>query len=316
MKYVVSLLLVLGIVTITLGQLPTQGEGFVNVEGGRIWYKVVGEGGGTPLLIIHGGPGGRSCGSIPVYSRLSDERPVIFYDQLGSGNSDRPSDTLLWQLPRFVNEIESLRNELGLKELHIMGNSWGAALLAEYLFAKNPQGVKSVIFSGPLLSTPVWAKDASILLSELPSAVRDTITKYENLKVYNAPAYIAATDSFYSRYLSRNYYGATLPPECDNALEFNEDVYNYMWGPTEFTPTGTLKNFDRTSDLYTLKCPVLFIGGEFDEARPETLYKFQKLVPGSKVIILENAGHATYIDQPDKKIEAIREFLHEVELKE
>jgi proline iminopeptidase len=313
MKYRIIFLWLLCIAVESYSNQPPPGEGYINVEGGRIWYKVVGEGNGTPLLILHGGPGGRSCGSIPVYSRLKDDRPLIFYDQLGSGNSDRPSDTLLWQLPRFVNEIEILRNVLDIKEIHLMGNSWGAALLAEYLFTKNPEGVKSVIFSGPLLSTPIWSADAKILLSQLPLPVQDTIRKYEALKDYSAPAYIAATDSFYSRFLSRNYFSWTLPPECDNAHEFNEEVYNYMWGPTEFTPTGTLKNFDRTPDLHTLHCPVLFIGGRYDEARPETLYKFQAMVPGSKVVIIEHAGHATYIDQPEEKIAEIRKFLNDVE---
>ena len=93
----------------------------MNVEGGRIWYKIVGKGKGIPLLRIHGGPGSRSCGSIPGYSLLGDERPVIFYDQLGSGFSDRPTDTTLWQLPRFVNEIDKLRDAFKFKGTSYIG---------------------------------------------------------------------------------------------------------------------------------------------------------------------------------------------------
>ena len=293
----------------------TTGEGYVNVTGGNIWYKIVGEGNGIPLLIIHGGPGSRSCNSIPGYSVLGDERPVIFYDQLGSGNSDRPNDTTLWQLPRFVEEIENLRSTLKLDELHILGASWGAAILIEYLITKNPKGVMSVIFKSPLLSTRVWVDDAKILLSQLPPNLQDTIKKYEAIKEYFAPAYLDATDSFYVRFLSRNNWPGTPPPDCDGVLGFNDNVYTYMWGPTEFTATGTLKEFDRTADLNEINQPVLFLGGQYDEARPETLNKFNELTPNSRVVIIDNAAHDCLADQPEQTVKTIRDFLHYAEVK-
>ena len=290
-------------------------EGYINVIGGRIWYKIVGEGSEIPLLIIHGGPGARSCVFINGYSLLSDERPVVFYDQLGSGRSDRPTDTTLWQLPRFVDEIEKLRKVLQLDELHILGSSWGASILIEYMVTKNPGGVKSIIFKSPLLSTPVWIDDTKILLTQLPSNLQDTIKKYEALKTYNAPAYLAATDSFYSRFLTISHWPAISPPECDSVLGFNEDIYNYMWGPTEFNATSTLKNFDRTSDLHKINQPILFLAGQHDEARPETMYKFKELTNNSKVVIIENSGHNCITDQPKQTVKGIRNFLHYVELK-
>ncbi len=313
MKYLLTLVAILSFSIVCISQNLQPGEGFVNVQGGRIWYKIVGTGKGTPLLLIHGGPGSRSCEGIPGYSLLADERPVIFYDQLGSGHSDRPTDTTLWQLPRFVDEIEELRNALHLKELHILGSSWGATVLIEYLLTKKPAGVKSVIFSGPLLSTPLWMKDAKILLAQLSKNIQDTIQKYEDTKQYNSASYLAATDSFYARFLSVKQWPEVSPSTCDSVLGFNEQVYNYMWGPTEFNATGTLKNFDRTSRLHELKEPTLFIAGRYDEARPETMYEFQKLVPNSKVVIIENAGHLKIIDQPLQFTNAICKFLSSVE---
>lgn len=297
------------------GQDLKPEEGLIDVTGGGIWYQVVGKGDGIPLLIIHGGPGSRSCNSIASYSALSDERPIIFYDQLGSGKSDRPSDTTLWQLQRFVDEIEKIREALKLDELHILGASWGSSILIEYLITKNPEGVKSVIFKSPLLSTAVWMDDAKILLSQLPTNLQDTIKKYEAFEEYYAPAYLAATDSFYIRFLSRNHWLEMPPPECDGVAGFNEEVYNYMWGPTEFNAAGTLKNFDRTNDLGKIKQPVLFLAGQYDEARPETMYKFSKLTPNSKVAIIENSGHDCIGDQPESTVKAIRNFLHSVEEK-
>ncbi len=313
MKCLFTLLLFLGFNGRSIGQRLQPAEGYVNVEGGRIWYKIVGNGNKTPLLLIHGGPGSSSCSGIPGYSLLSNDRPVIFYDQLGSGYSDRPTDTLLWKLPRFVGEIEALRSALGLKKLHILGSSWGATVLVEYILTKKPKGVKSVIFSGPLLSTPLWIEDAKILLAQLPQNLQDTIDKYETLKDYQAPQYAAATDSFYARFMSVKQWPPAPSLTCEGVSGFNNAVYNYMWGPTEFHAPGTLKNFDRTGDMHHIKQPVLFIAGRYDEVRPETIYKFQKLVPKSKAVIIENAGHSKIIDQPVKFTTAIREFLNAVE---
>ncbi len=311
MKYLLFLFVLFNICFTSICQNLTPGEGFVNVEGGRIWYKIVGEGSGIPLLIIHGGPGSSSCNSIPGYSVLGDERPIIFYDQLGSGKSDRPTDTTLWKLPRFVDEIEILRDVLKLDELHILGASWGGSILMEYIISQNPKGIKSVIFKSPLLSTPIWIDDAKVLLSQLPSNIQDTIKKYEALKDYYAPAYIAATSSFYVRFVSISLWPP--PPECDGVLGFNEEIYNYMWGPSELCATGTLKYFDRTADLNKINQPTLFMAGRFDEARPETMYKFKELVSNSKVVIIENSAHNCIGDQPEQTVKEIRNFLHSVE---
>ncbi|MFN3849559.1 MAG: proline iminopeptidase-family hydrolase [Spirosomataceae bacterium] len=288
-------------------------EGFVAVDGGKIWYKIFGkEKKGTPLLIIHGGPGGRSCSMIPGLSPLASDRPVIFYDQLGSGNSDRPKDTTLWKIERFVNEIEHLRRALNLDKLNIMGHSCGSTFLIEYLITKKPKGIKSVIFSSPMISTPDWIADAKWLLSKLPRSVQDTINKYENLKNYAAPSYIAATDSFYTRHLSRKHWPYKLA-SCKNVGMENYSIYNYMWGPTEFNSTGTLSNFDRTSDLNNINEPILYVTGEYDEARPKTMFRYKKLSKNAIVQIIDDSGHMTMIDQPEKLVQVINKFLKNVE---
>lgn len=138
---------------------------------------------------------------IPGFSLLSSDRPVIFYYQLGSGNSDRPTDTSLWKTERFVNEIDHLRRALKLKELHLLGHSCGSTFLIEYMITKKPKGVKSVIFSSPMISTPDWIADAKLLLSQMPQSVQDTSNKYEALKDYTSPSYLVATDSFYARHV-------------------------------------------------------------------------------------------------------------------
>lgn len=308
-KLIILLFLVTILFTGSANRTITPKEGFIQVKGGKIWYKIVGSGKGVPLLLIHGGPGSRSCDGIPGYSTLGNDRPVIFYDQLGSGHSDRPTDTTLWQLPRFVNEITALRKELDLKELHILGSSWGGTVAVEYMVTKKPEGVKSVIFAGPLISTSRWMKDAQILISQLSQPVRDTIQKYERLKLYDHESYIAATDSFNVKYLSRKPGARISAPDCEGVGKSNRQVYRYMWGPTEFNATGTLKSFERTENLHEIKQPVLFITGRYDEARPETIYEFQKEIPGSKVEIIENSGHNKLRDNPEQYLATIRNFL-------
>ena len=291
-------------------------EGYVNVPGGRIWYRVIGSGNGIPLIAIHGGPGGRSCSMIDGFSLLADERPVVVYDQLESGNSDRPGDTSLWKLNYFVEELKLLVKALDLKEYHLLGSSWGAAILVEYMLTQDTTGVRSVIFSGPLLSTSQWIKDARVLLSRLPQNLQDTINKYEKLEDFNTPAYLAATDSFYSRFLSRNHLSKKRTGDnCKGVPGFNEKIYNYMWGPSEFTMRGTLYDFDRTRELHKIKQPVLYIIGEYDEVLPETAANYCSLTPHAELRITQDAAHAQLRDQPFEYTHALREFLNETESK-
>ena len=102
------------------------------MPGGRVWYRIMGTGDRTPLLLLHGGPGGRSC-AFSVLSDLASNRRVIYYDQLGSGRSDRPNDLSLWRTDRFVEELDAVRTALDLRELHLLGHSWGGTLATEYL---------------------------------------------------------------------------------------------------------------------------------------------------------------------------------------
>ncbi len=293
---------------------PSPKEGFVEVIGGRIWYQTMGSGDKTPLLIIHGGPGGRSCRYLAALAQLAESRPVIVYDQLGSGRSDRPSsDTTLWNVSRFVDEISRLRDDLELYELHILGHSWGASVAIEYMLTKAPRGVRSLVLSGPLISTKRWIEDANMLRAQLPEDVKAALTAGDESKNFDSPEYLAATDAFYARFLARSGWPQAPVSQCDGVGEFNADVYEYMWGPNEFTATGTLRDFDHTDRLHELQLPVMFIVGRYDEARPETMLDFQRLIPGSVVEVIEEAAHMSMDDQPERYNTVVGEFLSSVE---
>jgi proline iminopeptidase len=153
-------------------------EGYLPVPGGRVWYRRMGGGPGIPLLAVHGGPGGTSC-RFAALAPLADERPVIYYDQLGSGRSDHPSDTTLWTVARFVDELEAVRRGLGLDSLVLLGHSWGGALVAEYLLTAPRPAVRAVVLSSPLLSTPRWIADANALRAAMPVPLRDALDRHE-----------------------------------------------------------------------------------------------------------------------------------------
>jgi proline iminopeptidase len=286
------------------------GEGFVAVPGGNVWYRVYGSGDRTPLMMLHGGPGGRSC-AFSVLADLATDRPVVIYDQLGSGRSDRPTDTTLWHTERFVDELATLREALKLPRIHLLGHSWGGALAAEYLLTKKPAGVESVILSSPLISTPRWLADANRLRSTLPETVQAELTRCEAVPAADDASCQAATDAFYERFVR----GAkTLPavPDCEGVTS-NDVIYRQMWGAAEFTATGSLRDFDRSDRLNELRLPVLFIAGRSDEAAPDTLADFQRRISGARLAILENSAHSSYRTETTEYIRVVRDFLNEVD---
>jgi proline iminopeptidase len=291
---------------------PRPGQGFVEVPGGPVWYKITGTGPGIPLLALHGGPGGTSCG-FALLEPLGDQRPIIRYDQLGTGRSGRPDDESLWTVGHFVEELHLLRQQLGLEEMHLLGHSWGGSLAAAYVLEKGTDGIVSVVLSSPLLSTPLWIEDAKFLRSQLPADIQQTLTEHEAAGTTESEEYIAASDVFYERHM---YAGEKTkrPAACDGA-PWSQSVYEYMWGPSEFYADGTLVDFDLTDRLHEIDVPVLFLTGEFDEARPETVAKFQKLVPGSQLTVIPGVAHASLAKKPAEYRAIVESFLDSVEEK-
>ena len=239
-------------------------EGFVQVPGGPVWYRVFGSGTATPLLIVHGGPGSTSCSYDPLATLISRQRPVIVYDQLGSGRSGRPMDISLWTADRSMRELAAIRKALGLHRVHLMGHSWGGALVTDYVITMKPAGVESLILAGPLLSTRLWIDDANLLRTQLPADVQEVLRRNEQAGTVQSKEYEAATQVFYRRFLYHQT-GVKRPDSCAQAPR-NDEIYQIMWGPTEFNATGNLLAFDVTPGLKTLTMPTLFIVGRCDEA--------------------------------------------------
>jgi len=286
-------------------------EGFLNVPGGKIWYKIVGaDKPGIPLLVIHGGPGATHDYLQPI-EKLADERPVIFYDQLGGGKSDRPADTLLWNIERFVEELTIVKRELKLDTVHIIGQSWGTTLTTEYMLTQKPQGVVSIVFAAPCISVSRWINDQKNYLSKMDKEIQEIINVSELSGDYSSPDYQNAMMLYYRKHLCM----LEEWPEClqKTFTNMGADVYSYMWGPSEFTVTGNLKDFERAEKLNEIKVPALFTCGRYDEASPESTEYYHKLMPGSELYIFKEASHSHHLEKEEEFLSVVRGFLNRVE---
>jgi proline iminopeptidase len=292
---------------------PTEGR--IAVPGGEVAWRRLGDGSKTPLIFIHGGPG-LTSEYMTSYGALGDERPTYTWDQLGCGRSDRPDNLSLWTLERFVEELDVVRDTLAPGPVHILGHSWGTTLALEWLVAKRPLDIASVIFSSPALSTPRWIADTRELVAGLSPEAQAAIAEAERTGDFSTPGYQAAAwGEWTSAHIVRSLGPAELEALQGSLAEWNAnlEILEHMWGPSDFTVTGSLKTFDRTTDLGSLSMPVLFMCGEFDEARPATIREQAAMTPNAEVVVLPGAGHLTMIDAPDAANAAIRDFLHRVE---
>ncbi len=283
-------------------------EGYVQVTGGKVWYKIVGENKGIPLIVLHGGPGYPHDYLEPLED-LSNDRKIIFYDQLGCGNSDRSDDKALWNVERFVDELRILIRQLKLNRYHLLGQSWGSALAACFALTK-PDGLRSIIFADPYLSTHVWEKDANRLIQSLSAETKKILKNHTDSKILNTKEFKKASDEYYEKYVFR--LNPIPVPILRSDNKMSRVIYNYMWGPKEFAATGTLKNFDLLPRLQELTLPILIICGRFDEATPEAGKQFKKLIPNAQLTIMENSAHMSHWNDREHYMKTVQEFLKNV----
>lgn len=284
-------------------------EGYVDVPGGRVWYEVVGSGDSIPLLTLHGGPGFPHDYLEPL-AGLARERPVIFYDQLGCGRSDRPSDLSLWQVDRFLEELKRLVEALELQRVHVLGHSWGSTLATAYA-STHPEELASLILAGPFISIPRYLEDNDRRRGELPAGVRETLERHENAGTIDSAEYQGALGEYYRRHFCRiDPWPEPLQRAFDNV---GLEVYNTMWGPNEFYATGNLLGYDLSGRLSEIAVPVLYTCGRYDSTSPEAAAWFQSLTPGAELAIFENSAHTVMIEEPERYLQVVGDFLRRVE---
>jgi proline iminopeptidase len=289
---------------------PSVAEGYIEVAGGRVWYRIVGANRtGTPLLCLHGGPGMPHDYLEPLadLAGLGAGRPVIFYDQLGCGRSDRPPDDSLWTVDRFVEELATVHRALGLDRPHLFGNSWGGWLALQYTLDRRPELASLVLSSSPP-SVERWITDCAGLRAELGAPVREVLDSHEAAGYFGCPEYQWAVTQFYRRHVCRQ-----VPwPDCleRTFAGMGGDVYLTMWGQSEFGPvTGRLRNWDVTARLDEIDMPTLVTGGRYDEARPEHLGVLSEGISGAELVIFENSSHMAFIEERTRYMQVVDDFL-------
>jgi L-proline amide hydrolase len=244
--------------------------------------------------VLHGGPGGTHL-PLEGFSVLAQQgRRVVLYDQLGSGDSSRPDDPALWTVETFVEQLQSVRDELGLDELHLFGSSWGGMLALEYAFTR-PAGLRSLILNSTPTSAPRWAEETLRLHADLPPGLDEK----------------EAEDEFKRRHIIR------LDPEpgvlARARAKFGTQVYETMWGPNEFTVTGTLKGWDVIDRLGEIGVPTLITSGRYDECTPKLVEPLHQGIAGSEWVLFEESAHMAYLEEPERYLETLGGFLDRVE---
>ena len=246
------------------------------------------------MLVLHGGPGSTHLALEGLGALAEQGRRVVFYDQLGSGESDRPDDPSLWTVGTFVDQLRSVREGLGFERIHLFGSSWGGMLALEYALTQ-PDGLASLVLNSTPTSAPRWAQEARRLHDDLPPGL--SIEEQEN--------------EFHRRHICR------LDPQPEvlerSRKQFGKQVYETMWGPNEFTVTGTLKDWDVIDRLGEIRVPALITSGRYDECTPALLEPLHQALAGSEWVLLENSAHMPYLEETELYLELVGAFLERVE---
>jgi proline-specific peptidase len=278
------------------------------VHGGEIWYRVTGTDIGTPVVLLHGGPGLSSV-YLKSMEALADERTIVRYDQLGSGRSDVVTDTSLFTISRFVEELEALRGHLAVEKMHLYGHSWGATLAVEY-YRVHPGRVGSLVLASSALDFPAFIGSLRGLFAALPDSLYRAVQLRDAGQEYDAAHLQAAAMAVNSRHGTRR----PVVADMDSMMRsVNNSLNDYMTGTTILTPGGTLKDYDATSFLKEITVPVLFVTGEFDFAGPDIIRQHASLTPGARLVVIPDAGHTMQWDNAPAHLDAVRSFLREVD---
>jgi L-proline amide hydrolase len=295
-------------------KLPVK-EGYIPFRGHKVWYRIVGgfeERGKLPLLCLHGGPGIPHDYIESLEKMAATGRRVIFYDQLGCGNSDQPHDPSLWTVNLFVEEVDVVRKALGLKRIHLLGQSWGGMLAMQYALTQ-PAGLDGLIVASSPASMPQWVAEANRLRDALPKKVQQTLLKHEKAGTTGDPAYEKAMMVFYRRHVCRI---NPLPAGVKRAfakLAQNPEVYNTMNGPSEFHVIGVFKDWNIIDRLGEIRVPTLVTSGRYDEATPTVAGTVHCGIIGSEWVVFEKSSHMAHVEEENRYMRVLARFLARIE---
>ena len=287
-------------------------EGHVKILGFDLFYRTYGRPTKGTILCLHGGPGATHDYLLSLEDLAQFGYRVVLIDQLGCGKSARPRGTALYTIAHNVEEVEGVRKALQLGKVHLMGSSYGGAL-AIATALKYQRNLRSLVITGGLASVPLTVREMRRLVNRLPPKTRATLAKYEAREDYENPEYLAAVDVFYRRHVCRL---PVWPREVTYSFEhLSRPVYFTMNGPNEFTIIGTIRDWDVTDQLPTIRVPTLVTVGRYDEVTPRVAESIHRGIRGSKLVRFENSAHLAMWEERSRYIEVLRDFLDRVRSK-
>lgn len=287
----------------------------------NVWTKKVGDNPRIKVLLLHGGPGATHEYFECFDSFLPKEGiEYYYYDQLGSAYSDNPNDSSLWEIDRFVDEVEAVRIALNLdaSNFYLLGHSWGGILATEYAL-KYQKNLKGLIISNMVPSIPDYVKYANEVLGpKLPAEVLAQIRAFEAKGDYTNPEYLKLiTDNYYPEHILRLPADKWPDPVKRAFAKMNYPLYLKMQGPSEFGVVGdaVLKNWDRKANLKEIAVPTLSIGGEFDTMDPKAMEALAKAVQHGQYLYCPNGSHMSMYDDQQTYFNGLIKFLKETDSK-
>lgn len=284
-------------------------EGLVEVLGYRLFVESFGDSNESVILVLHGGPGVPHGYLIDLSGLSRYGRRVVFYDQLGCGRSERPSDDGLFTVERYVEEVDGVRRALGLEKIHLLGQSWGGMLALAYAL-KYQNNLRSLVVASGVDSVPLAVSEIGRLRSELPQEVRETMRRYEAAGDFKNPEYLDAAIEFYKRHVNRV---RNWTREAVGGSEAGRP-YFLMWGPNEFVCTGTLADWDITDQLGRISAPCLVTAGRYDEVTLKVAESIHSHIPGSRLVVFERSSHQAMSEEKELYLQTVDSFLRRVEL--
>lgn len=282
----------------------------------RVWTKRIGSNPKIKLLLLHGGPGAtheyfEACDSFLPAGGIE----YYYYDQLGAGNSDKPTDHSLWTIERFVDEVEQVRRALGLNRdnFFLLGQSWGGILAIEYALA-HQQHLKGLVISNMMASIPDYNDYATRVL--MPEMDQDLLAEAKALEAKGAtsdPRYMEILIPLhYEQHVLRRPHAEWPEPVNRSFAHINADLYSLMQGPSELGASGRLLHWDRFSDLERIKTPTLVIGARYDTMDPVHMEAMSKRLPNGQYLHCPEGSHLALYDDQQRYFDGLVEFLHGV----
>lgn len=283
----------------------------------RVWTKRVGNNPNIKVLLLHGGPG-LTHEYLEAFDSYFPAAGIeyYYYDQLGSAYSEQPEDPELWDLPRFVEEVEQVRQALKLDQsnFYLYGQSWGGVLAMEYAL-KYQQHLKGLIISNMMASGPAYNEYAQkVLMPAMDQKVLAEIKQLEARKDYENPRYMELLiPHHYVHHILR------MPPDqwpdsVNRAFKhINPAIYIPMQGPSELGLSGKLLNWDRTNDLPKITPPTLVIGAKYDTMDPAHMEMMAKKVQKGRYLFCPNGSHLTLYDDQKTYVDGLIQFIRDVD---